>query len=560
MSLFFVILGTGAGTLIPYTFKKIIDGVGSSGQAGAPSVWVWATVYVVLSFVGSMAWRGSGLSGLRWATGVRKLGRDVLNKHVLGHSHNFFSNKFAGALSTKISQASEGVRSLAESILWKWSDFILELAISLYLIFSTDLYIGLVFVLWIIVVAPINVYLFRKKVPFGKAAARAEADLNAHTVDVLSNIAAARDYARGHFEFNFLTRLTEKRRIAGAYNWILSERARLVNDVLESLFAGLIMFTALYLWSLSRVTAGDLVLIVSLIAIIRSSLKSLGDHVNGFADTLSNIQEALTDVFDEHEIKDLPNAKQLEISEAVVTFKDVSFYYGKRQIFKELNLHIKPGQRVGLVGKSGAGKSTLMKLLTRQHEISGGEIVIDGQNISHVTQDSLREVIAVVPQDPMLFHRSLRENIAYGKINATDKEIAEAARHAQAAQFIEPLVKKYETLVGERGIKLSGGERQRVAIARAFLKNAPILLLDEATSSLDSQSESMIQLALEDLMQGKTVIAIAHRLSTLRAMDRIVVLDGGQIVEDGTHEELLKKEGIYAELWAHQAGGFIPEE
>ena len=233
--------------------------------------------------------------------------------------------------------------------------------------------------------------------------------------------------------------------------------------------------------------------------------------------------------------------------------------YGTQYIFRGLNLQILSGERVGLVGRSGAGKSTLMKLITRERDITSGKILIDGQNIALVTQESLRSAIAVVPQDPLLFHRSLKDNIRYGNLAATDRAIEKASEFAQAHNFIDALPNKYETLVGERGIKLSGGERQRVAIARAFLKNAKILLLDEATSSLDSVSEVAIQGALEKLMRGKTVIAVAHRLSTLRAMDRIIILDKGQIIEDGTHNELLKRGGVYAELWGHQAGGFIQD-
>ncbi|MEK7135414.1 MAG: ATP-binding cassette domain-containing protein, partial [Patescibacteria group bacterium] len=293
---------------------------------------------------------------------------------------------------------------------------------------------------------------------------------------------------------------------------------------------------------------------------IRRSISSLGQQFNSFADNLSTIRESLNEIIVDHEVVDIRGAKDLNIVNGEIRFENISFNYGDREIFKDLSLSIKAGERIGLIGKSGAGKSTLVKLLTRQYDLNGGHIMVDSQDISHAQQESLREAIATVPQEPLLFHRTIKENISYGNPSASEGEIIIAANQAQAHNFISAIPTGYETLVGERGIKLSGGEKQRVAIARAFLKKSKILLLDEATSALDSESEILIQQALEKLMEGKTVIAIAHRLSTLRAMDRLIVMDGGRIVEDGSHEELIKKGGIYAGLWSHQAGGFIKED
>jgi len=259
-----------------------------------------------------------------------------------------------------------------------------------------------------------------------------------------------------------------------------------------------------------------------------------------------------------HEVRDAPNAKILKPGSGEIEFKNVGFAYHKgADIFKNFNLKLQPGERVALIGPSGGGKSTITKLLLRFHDIQSGEILIDGQNIAEVTQDSLRDNLAMVPQDPILFHRTLMENIRYGKFNANDAEVIAAAKAAHAHEFIMASQHGYKTFVGERGIKLSGGQRQRVAIARAILKNAPILILDEATSSLDSESESYIQEALKTLMDNKTVIVIAHRLSTIGQMDKIIVLENGKITEQGKHAELLKaKEGTYQRLWQIQAGGF----
>ena len=300
-------------------------------------------------------------------------------------------------------------------------------------------------------------------------------------------------------------------------------------------------------------------MVVNVLGRMTEAIVFIGSMMNGFIRVYGEIEEGLDTVLEDHEIADIPEAKSLEVDEAVLEWNNVTFNYGENKVFDEFDLTIPSGQRVGLVGPSGAGKTTFVSLLLRQHDLTSGAILIDGQNIAEVTQDSLRENIAVVPQEPLLFHRTIRENIAYGKPDATDNEIMAVARLAKAHEFIKDLPLGYDTLVGERGVKLSGGQKQRVAIARAMLKDAPILVLDEATSALDSESEVAIQQALHKLMVGKTVIAIAHRLSTLREMDRIIVLEGGKIVEDGSHDSLLQYGGVYARLWTHQAGGFLQE-
>jgi ATP-binding cassette, subfamily B, bacterial len=278
-------------------------------------------------------------------------------------------------------------------------------------------------------------------------------------------------------------------------------------------------------------------------------------------DAYSDAVEMVEILESPHEIQDVSNARQLRISKGAISFNNVSFHFhDEKAVFNNFSLHVGEGKKIALVGPSGAGKSTVTKLILRLFDVKSGSIEIDGQNIASVTQDSLRNAIAFVPQEPILFHRTLMENIRYGRRDATDAEVIEAAKKANCHDFITALPQGYDTYVGERGVKLSGGERQRVAIARAILKDAPILILDEATSSLDSESEVLIQDALSKLMSGKTVLVIAHRLSTIMKMDRIVALDGGAIVEQGTHQELLHKRGLYAGLWQHQAGGFIQDE
>jgi ATP-binding cassette subfamily B protein len=290
--------------------------------------------------------------------------------------------------------------------------------------------------------------------------------------------------------------------------------------------------------------------------------------LGGFGRVIRNIERSLADAHEMTEILltpkfviDKPNASEFVPDNGAIAFSNVSFSYDSRaNLFDGLNLTIKPGEKIGLVGPSGGGKTTITKLILRLSDISSGQIIVDTQNIAEVQQDTLREHIAFVPQEPILFHRTLADNIRYGNENATDEELLRAAKLAHADEFISALPLKYETLVGERGVKLSGGQRQRVAIARAMLRKARILVLDEATSALDSESEALIQDALWKLMKGRTAIVIAHRLSTIQKMDRIVVLDKGQIVEQGTHAELVKYKGMYAKLWAHQSGGFLQED
>ncbi len=557
LALLAVTISSVINPLVPYVFKRIIDSINGVQGFGPESAWVWALIYVSVGFIEAMSWRGSGFAGMRWVTGVRATAREELTRYVTRHSYSFFSDRFAGAIANKIKNAADGVNSMASGILWQWFGLFIWIVIGFVLVFYTNPYVGAIFFAWVAVITPLNYFMMKKKVPLGIEAQRLETKLQADTIDLLTNMNAMRDYSRRSFELSKLRSLIVIRRVAGMRNWTFGEWALTLNTVLEGLFTGGMMFTTIYAWSLNLITAGDIILILGLIVSIRGDLAHMGSNFNEFSETISQVREGLGEILENHEITDIAGARELKVSRGEVMFDNVSFKYETQDIFKNLSLKIDPGQRVGLVGRSGAGKSTFMKLLTRQYNLSGGRVLIDGQDITMVKQESLRDSIAVVPQDPLLFHRSLKDNIAYGRLDASDAEVVGVAQQAQAHQFINILPKKYDTLVGERGVKLSGGERQRVAIARAFLKNAKILLLDEATSSLDSESELMIQDALKKLMEGKTVIAIAHRLSTLRSMDRILVLDDSQIVEDGTHEELLKLGGIYAELWGHQAGGFL---
>ena len=400
-----------------------------------------------------------------------------------------------------------------------------------------------------------------------RAAANNEtrAAVTGRIVDVITNVRNVFQFANQAVEDRELARYTgeERERRMALYRSVVRLRcSQYVMDILMWLgFVG----GALYGWVHGRMSAGDFVMVTTLTGSLLQTAYNLGQRIPDFYDQLGSARESIETLIVPATVRDEPGAKTLTVPNGAIHFERISFAYeprgrgrGSRNIVHDFELYIPPGQRVGLVGPSGAGKTTLMGLLMRMHDVTGGAIRIDDQDIRGVTQESLRTSIGLIPQDTNLFHRSLLENIRYGRPGATDEEVVAAAKRAHAHEFIVELEHGYDTLVGERGIKISGGQRQRIAIARAILRDAPILLLDEATSALDSHSEQMIQQAMKEAMAGKTVIAIAHRLSTVMDMDRLIVLERGAIVADGSHAELLLQGGLYAELWRKQSGGFNP--
>lgn len=555
----FVILGSALQASIPYVYKLIVDAATNMETTSFEPLWHAVILFITISLSKNLLFRCSGFAGSHWATGIRATGRAALTSYLTLHSHQYFSDRFAGSLSNKVKQAADGAKEIAEVYLWQFLGFFISIIAGFTIVFSTSPVIGLMLLGLFVTITPLNIYLARKRVPISIVAQESETKLNGASVDMISNMTAVHEYARRPFEMNRIKGLVLERRIRGLKNWHFSEWTLLGNNLIQAVFTGSMLLTAVYLATQGVLSPGDVILFLAMIGVFESQLTFIGSQLNNFAETWGTVKESLTEITASHDVADVQEAVPLPVTSGALTLEDVSFAYGGSYVFKDLSLSIPGGQKVGFIGRSGAGKSTLMKLLLRHYDIESGAIRIDGNNITYATKESVRTAIAVVPQEPALFHRTIQENIAYGKPDATLEEVIHAARQAQAHEFIEALPKGYETMVGERGVKLSGGQRQRVAIARALLKDSPILLLDEATSALDSESEVLVQKALLALMKGRTVIAIAHRLSTLRAMDRLVVFDKGLIVEDGTHDELIQKGGLYADLWNHQAGGFLED-
>ncbi len=494
------------------------------------------------------------------------IARWQMHRFLLRHSMTFFANEFAGRVATKVMQTSlavrEGVMKMLDVFVYVVTYFISMIVV----VASADLRLAAPLVVWLIVYGSIVAYFVPRLRKISAEQADARSIMTGRIVDSYTNIATVKlfshagreeDYAKDSLDI-FLQTVHKQMRRVTMFQILVYANNCLTLFVIGSL--------SIWFWLNGTVSVGAIAIAIGLAMRINGMSQWIMWEVSALFENIGTVYDGMAMLTKPHEILDAPGAKPLTVPKGEIVYDHVRFHYGKdKGVIQDFSLTIKAGEKVGLVGRSGAGKTTLMNLMLRFYDLEKGRITIDGQDIATVAQDSLRAQIGVVTQDTSLLHRSIRENIAYGRPDATDEEVIEAARQANAWDFIEGLVdlrgrKQLDAQVGERGVKLSGGQRQRVAIARVFLKNAPILILDEATSALDSEVEAAIQESLFTLMQGKTVIAIAHRLSTLTQMDRLVVLDRGHIVETGTHNQLVAAGGIYADLWNRQSGGFLADE
>ncbi len=479
--------------------------------------------------------------------------------YISHHSYRYFSEHFAGELANKVSDLARSLESIRMILNWNIVSALSTATAALILLASIAPVFALIMFVWMVVHL---VFSFMGAPYVNTISQRNASDksrLSGCIVDILSNIIPVKLFSRNAYEYNYVAK---QQAVEASSNQALIKMMnlyRLGMDLMVSVMLVFMLYYLIHYWQLEKISTGDFVFVFNIAFAIMNQLWFLGNSMADLFREIGVSRQALSLISSPHEIIDSPEAKNLKIIQGQISFENVNFcYHPGINIFSDKNVLIPAGQKVGLVGLSGSGKSTFVNLLLRFYDIDSGEILIDDQNIACVTQDSLRSSIALIPQSPTLFHRSIGENILYGKVDAEENEVIHAAKLAHCAEFINALPEGYDTLVGERGIKLSGGQRQRIAIARAILKNAPIVILDEATSSLDSITEVAIQESMEQLMQNRTTIVIAHRLSTLSKMDRILVFDNGRIVEDGTHEALIDKQGHYSKLWKMQAGGFLP--
>ena len=494
------------------------------------------------------------------------IARWQMHRFLLRHSMTFFANEFAGRVSTKVMQTSlavrESVMKIIDVFVYAISFFVSMLA----LVFAADWRLVAPLIIWIVLYTLILTFFVPRLRRLSSEQADARSMMTGRIVDSYTNIAtvklfshAGREeaYAKDGMDAFLGTVHRQMRQIT-----LLNVLVDINNAIVLFAVSGL----SIWFWLGGTVSVGAIAVAIGLAMRINGMSQWIMWEVSALFENIGTVYDGMGMMTKAHDIVDAPGAKALQAPKGEIVYDHVRFHYGKdKGVIEDFSLTIKAGEKVGLVGRSGAGKTTLMNLLLRFYDLEKGHILIDGQDISKVSQDSLRALVGVVTQDTSLLHRSIRDNIAYGRPEAGDAEVLEAARRANALEFIEGLVdmqgrKGLDAQVGERGVKLSGGQRQRIAIARVFLKNAPILILDEATSALDSEVEAAIQESLFSLMEGKTVIAIAHRLSTLTQMDRLVVLDKGRIIETGTHGDLVSKGGIYADLWNRQSGGFLADQ
>ena len=530
-----------------YGVKFLVDGL-SAGPANARDVWLAFIFLMSLIAADNFLWRvASWTASFTFVDVTGDLRKDIF-RHLTGHAPSYFTDRLPGMLSSRITATANAVYTVENMFVWNVLPPCIATFAAIALIGTVSLTMAAVLTVVAGAVVIAMFHLAAAGKPLHDGFADTAAAVDGEMVDVINNMPLVRSFCGLGYEHKRFDATVNRELSARGRSLRYLERLRLMHAGVTVILTIALLAWVVSLWQAGRATTGDVVLVCTLGLSILHATRDLAVALVDVTQHVARLSEAIATLLVPHELRDHPEAGPLVKSGAAIAFNNISFQYpGGLQVFEKFSLRLQPGKRVGLVGQSGGGKSSLFALLQRFYDVEEGSITIDGQNVAHVTQRSLREAISVVPQDISLFQRSILENIRYGRPEASDDEVLRAAIAARC-DFIETLPEGFETIVGDRGVKLSGGQRQRIAIARAFLKDAPILLLDEATAALDSESEEAIREALGRLMRGRTVVAIAHRLSTLRNFDRVILLKAGKIIEDGPPGRLMQRQGPYREL------------
>lgn len=553
------------GMAYPLLFKRFIDTLVEGSTTLTPPVVASALVeilviMIVLDALSTIFWRITdyGMANLE-SRGMERIIHQCFET-LHRHSYNFFNNNFVGSLVKKVGRMTHAFEGILDHFFYELFPIGLRAIVVTGVLFYISPLLGAPVLAWSVLFMIFNYLISLYKVQkYDVKRVESDTKVTGHLADTITNNINIKLFSSLPYEQKRFLKITEEWGRRMRASWYFNHFLEGVQAVLMLFITFVVLYLSIRLWEQGRLTVGDFVLIQSYLIELFHQLWNFGRIVRRLYEQFADAEEMMEILNLPVEVPDAPHAVPLHIQHGKVEFKNVTFSYGKNKgVLKHFSVKVNPSEKIALIGPSGGGKSTITKLMMRLFDLKRGTILIDGQNIAHVTQESLRQQIALVPQDPILFHRTLKENIRYGRLGASDEEVVAAAKLAHCHEFIMRFPKQYGTYVGERGVKLSGGERQRIAIARAILSNAKILILDEATSSLDSESERLIQDALKNLMKQKTTFVIAHRLSTIVTMDRILVLDDGQIVEKGSHHGLLQqKNSLYKKLWDLQVGGYL---
>ena len=557
-----IAVGSSLSIITALYYKRFFDVLADGLSKPEAAVGTLVNIVLMVLLLNSVMWIAYRVATFTNNFFQPRVIADLTNtcfEYLHQHSFGFFINRFVGALVRKVGRLTRAFEEITDAIYWSLLSMAVRIIAVLIVVFINYAILGYILLGWIVLYLSLNYGLTLKKLKLDEAAAAADTRVTAYLADTIANQANLKVFTAEHYEAEEFYKQTNEQFHLSRRSWDFDAKIEAVQAGFMFVLEFVMFYVTINLWQAGEVSVGDFVLIQIYLFGLFDQLWGFGRVIRRMYRSLADAEEMVEILHLPHQVQDAPGMPELKVIRGEVEFRNVSFTYtDTREVIRHFNVRVAPGEKVGLVGPSGAGKSTLAALVLRFFDVREGEILIDGQNIAAVTQASLRRQVSLVPQDPVLFHRTLMDNIRYGRREATDEEVRAAAKLAHCDEFIKRLPQRYQTYVGERGVKLSGGERQRVVIARAILKNALILVLDEATSSLDSQTEAVIQDALQNLMSGRTTIVIAHRLSTIMKMDRIIVVREGEIHEVGTHAELVQKSGgLYQNLWELQAGGFL---